>query len=306
VCKRLQLRDYPALELLLVWLWAYASYTLALGMHLSGVMALFVCGLVLRHYNWHNLSVPCKTLTRYGFHALGLFCEMAVFVYLGVTLAFSLTPAFNLRWTVSGCIVTFLLVWVARALYVFPLSWLANLRRRRPLTGPMQCIVFAGGLRGAVSFALALNVQGPHADVMVTSCLCVVVATSLLGGASMDKVVRHCSMRMRQQHSLLPSSDNPRPDEDNDADADACEGGEGAWSGGDSGEASPVGVGAGAGAAEGGVFTIEEGAAVMETSAMNKVLAQAQWGSLNQVWDTFDAGVMRGIFGGPGGKQQDK
>jgi len=196
--KHLELHDYPHFEFLLICLFAYTSYTLALVMQLSGVMSLFVCGAVLGHYNWHNISAPSKTSTKFGFKAFSVACEMAVFVYLGITFSFSLTPSFHFRWSLLGCVLTFFLVWLGRAAFVFPLSWLANIfiRPQQPLTWPMQVIIFASGLRGAVSFALALNIHGEHYDVMITTTLAIVIFTSLVCGSFTDRVIRHYSSQM--------------------------------------------------------------------------------------------------------------
>ena len=198
VFKNLDLHDYPHFEFLLICLFAYTAYTLALVMQLSGVMSLFVCGVVLGHYNWHNISTPSKTSTKFGFKAFSVACEMAVFVYLGITFTFSLTPHFHFRWSLPGCIVAFILVWLGRASFVFPMSWLANtFVRAQPLTWPMQVIIFVSGLRGAVSFALALNIHGEHFDVMITTTLAIVIITSLVCGSFTDRIIRHYSAQIK-------------------------------------------------------------------------------------------------------------
>lgn len=211
--KELELEDYPHFEFVFVLLFAYSSYVLALVMQLSGVMSLFACGAVLGHYNWYNISLPSRTSTKFGFKAFAVACEMVVFVYLGLTFSLSLSPSLQYRWSILGCVVTFFLVWLGRAAFVFPLSFLANfqLPQSSQITFPMQVIILAGGLRGAVSFALALNLHGEHYGVMVTTCLAIIIFTTLVCGSVTDRVVLSMSKRIAAESlpHKLPSA-SPR------------------------------------------------------------------------------------------------
>lgn len=49
--KHSLLRDYPSYEIGLLFLFAYSSYAFAEAIELSGIMALFFCGIVMAHYN---------------------------------------------------------------------------------------------------------------------------------------------------------------------------------------------------------------------------------------------------------------
>ena len=56
IYKNTSIRDIPKLESTLLFLFCYCCYATAEAMGLSGIMALFFNGLVLSHYNSHNLS----------------------------------------------------------------------------------------------------------------------------------------------------------------------------------------------------------------------------------------------------------
>jgi len=191
--RRLGLQDFPHFEFILVLMFAYASYVLALVLQLSGVVSIFVCGAVLARYNWYNLSLPTRTSTRFGFRAFSTFAELLVFLYLGLSFAVSIGPTLHTRWSLPACFIVLVLVILSRAFVVFPLLSLWNWASgtNKPFTFPMQMIVLCGGLRGAISFALALNMHGPHYHVMVTTTLFIVATTSLLGGAFTDKIVTY-------------------------------------------------------------------------------------------------------------------
>ena len=46
----------------MLFLFAYGSYALGESVELSGIMALFFCGIVLAHYNSYNLSKTSQVL----------------------------------------------------------------------------------------------------------------------------------------------------------------------------------------------------------------------------------------------------
>jgi hypothetical protein len=99
--KKNDLSKLPAYEYLLTFLFAYASYCASEIVGLSGIMALFFCGIVLSHYNYYNLSPIAKSSMKHIFHAMTLVAETFLFAYLGITAAVSLEPHFNLQWSLS-------------------------------------------------------------------------------------------------------------------------------------------------------------------------------------------------------------
>jgi NhaP-type Na+/H+ or K+/H+ antiporter len=86
---------------------------------------------------------------------------------------------------------------LSRAVQVFPISFLLNLCRpaatKIPL--PMQVCIWFAGLRGAIAFALSLQVPTPGAPYIVSSTLVVVIFTSLVCGALTEPLLRKMGMR---------------------------------------------------------------------------------------------------------------
>ena len=77
---------------------------------------------------------------------------------------------------------------LGRACNIFPLSILLNYFREHKITKKMQFVMWFSGLRGAIAFALALNLDLPEETrhVIVTSTLILVLFTTLvLGGSTM-------------------------------------------------------------------------------------------------------------------------
>uniref|UniRef100_A0A7S0WVD7 Cation/H+ exchanger transmembrane domain-containing protein n=1 Tax=Pyramimonas obovata TaxID=1411642 RepID=A0A7S0WVD7_9CHLO len=77
---------------------------------------------------------------------------------------------------------------LARAANIFPLATFVNSKRRHKITFNMQVMQWACGLRGAIAYALAINMpRGPQPEsrAFETATLMIVVVTTLvLGGAT--------------------------------------------------------------------------------------------------------------------------
>jgi len=187
--KKNDLSKLPAYEYLLTFLFAYASYCASEIVGLSGIMALFFCGIVLSHYNYYNLSPIAKSSMKHIFHAMTLVAETFLFAYLGITAAVSLEPHFNLQWSLSLIFWTIILCFISRALNIFPFSYLANLRRRQKVTRSMQIVMWFAGLRGAIAFALALSMTTPSRSVIVTTTLVVVFFTTFVCGGLTERLL---------------------------------------------------------------------------------------------------------------------
>lgn len=84
--KNTSIRDYPTYEIGLLFLFAYGSYALAEAVELSGIMALFFCGIVLAHYNSYNLSETAQVGAEVIFQSLAHVAETFVFLYMGMGL----------------------------------------------------------------------------------------------------------------------------------------------------------------------------------------------------------------------------
>ena len=93
---------------------------------------------------------------------------------------------------------------LGRACNIFPLSMLLNYFREHKITKKMQFIMWFSGLRGAIAFALSLNLQidNETRHVIVTSTLILVLFTTLvLGGSTLPimKMLNADKTNRRQQ-----------------------------------------------------------------------------------------------------------
>ncbi|KAI0225186.1 monovalent cation:H+ antiporter, CPA1 (nhx1) [Massospora cicadina] len=182
ILKFTSLHQFNSLESCLVMLLAYATYFLSNTVHLSGIVSLLFCSIVLKHYAFINLSASSQRTTKVMFHILAQLSENFCFIYLGITLFTAPKEDYNL----ILILLTLIIVCVSRFCSIFPLSKLINYVMRRFYHNPSdaiprsyQLMLFWAGLRGAVSFALAMEMESPNASLMRSTILIVVVLTVL-------------------------------------------------------------------------------------------------------------------------------
>lgn len=183
VLKHVDLYYNPSLEFALMLCFVYIPYALAEGIHLSGIMSILFCGIVMSQYTHYNLSPVTQITMQQTMRTLAFVCESCVFAYLGLAI-FSFPHTFELALTVWSII----FILAGRALNIFPLAALCNRFRTHQITNKMMVIMWFSGLRGAIAYALSLHLEFKEdtRKVLVTTTLVVVLFTTIvLGGGTM-------------------------------------------------------------------------------------------------------------------------
>ncbi|KAH8323298.1 hypothetical protein KR067_004805 [Drosophila pandora] len=182
--KHIDLRKHPSLEFAMMLMFTYAPYVLAEGIHLSGIMAILFCGIVMSHYTHFNLSTVTQITMQQTMRTLAFIAETCVFAYLGLAI-FSFKHQVELSfviWAIVLCL-------IGRACNIFPLAFLVNKFREHKINNKMQFIMWFSGLRGAISYALSLHLNLDSQEkrhVIITTTLIIVLFTTLvLGGSTM-------------------------------------------------------------------------------------------------------------------------
>jgi CPA1 family monovalent cation:H+ antiporter len=166
-------QDAP-LEILATLVIAYGSYVAADILHVSGIVAVVVAGIVVARYGTNAGSLHGPQLL--GFWSLLAFVLNAMlFILVGAAL-----PAWQLL-PVAGLIgLAFLIMLVTRAVPVYGLLGVAALRPP-PIPWAWRHLTVWAGLRGALSVALALSVaEVSGVDARVSLVAYGVVLLSLL------------------------------------------------------------------------------------------------------------------------------
>uniref|UniRef100_K3WWX9 Sodium/hydrogen exchanger n=1 Tax=Globisporangium ultimum (strain ATCC 200006 / CBS 805.95 / DAOM BR144) TaxID=431595 RepID=K3WWX9_GLOUD len=175
------LRQHQAYEISILLLFAYASYLAGEFFHLSGHLAVFFSGAFIRHYHMYSISHASATSFRHLLTTMSFLSENFIFIYLGVSI-FAYSGSFEWEW--RFILVSFAVCLVARALMTFPLCYVANLWRSHAIPFKYMFVIWYSGLRGAVAFALSLNVKSVsgsnHAAIIRSATIFTVLTTTIL------------------------------------------------------------------------------------------------------------------------------
>ena len=205
VLKQIDLYTNPSLEFALMLCFIYTPYALAEGVHLSGIMAILFCGVVMSHYTHYNMSPITQITMQQTMRTLAFVCESSIFIYLGLGIF-----SFPHRVEMSLVVWSLVLILIGRALNIFPLSLLCNKFRSHQITKKMMVIMWFSGLRGAIAYALSLHLEFEDQEtrkVLVTTTLIVVLFTTIvLGGGTMPLMKVNCSGKIDYylMHILVP------------------------------------------------------------------------------------------------------
>jgi len=134
---------------------AYGAFWLAEVMHVSGVIATVMAGLLIGNYG-RSLSMSPKTTETVEtfFESIDFLINSFLFILIGLELREIFTIVTINPWTLIGVAIMAMLVGRAAVVYIF--YWVLNqVGRKRPKA--WKHILFWGGLRGSIPIALLLH-----------------------------------------------------------------------------------------------------------------------------------------------------
>ncbi|MEP6945597.1 MAG: Na+/H+ antiporter [Acidobacteriota bacterium] len=143
--------DY-LIETMLTTVLAFGTYLVAERFHVSGVLAVVAAGIVTGNVGLKGMSPTTRIVLFNFWEFLAFVANSLVFLLIGLDV--------NLRELWSNIIpimFALLAVLLSRALVVYGLTALANLRLTDKVPLAYRHVLFWGGLRGAISLALALS-----------------------------------------------------------------------------------------------------------------------------------------------------
>ncbi len=162
------------LEIMITLVVAYGAYLAADVVHASGVVSVVAAGIVVARYG--NRTDRLKGTQLLGFWNLLAFVLNAI-LFLAVGLALPTTRLIAVGGLALGA---YVIMFAARALPVYALLGLADFRGSS-IPWSWRHMTFWGGIRGALSVALALSVAGyPQVNPLVSVLAYGMVVLSLL------------------------------------------------------------------------------------------------------------------------------
>ena len=197
--KHVRPPEAPIFELTMFLVFAYSSYLLAELIECTGIISIFFCGVAMAHYAYDNMSKVTLLAGKVVLRSLASMCDAFIFIYIGLGLV-----AFGKEQTQynPGFIMAALFSILVSRTHVYVVANVWNLYSKtthnppRLIPGKHQVFLWYCGLRGAVSFSLAVqvlsyeNVAADIRSLIFGTTMMVVVVTVILMGGFTPRVLR--------------------------------------------------------------------------------------------------------------------
>ena len=189
-----RIRD-PLVETTLTTVLAFGSYLVAEYFHVSGVLAVVAAGIINGNAGPSGMSATTRLVIFNFWEYAAFIANSFIFLLIGLTFDLAVMVA---NW--QAIIWAILAALAARAASIYGFSFWG-----REIPGNWKHVLFWGGLRGAITLALALSLPetGPLAPVRGTlqaMAFGVVLFTLLAQGASTDWLVKKLKLVQRSQY----------------------------------------------------------------------------------------------------------
>ncbi len=179
----------------------FVAYLAAEAIHLSGVLAVVVTGLIIGHKRHLVQSASSRVFERTNWRTIEFMLENTVFLLIGLQVRQILLAAgdssLSLTEIVWPCALVTLTVVVLRPVWIFPATYLPRLipaiRAKDPFpVWTYPAAISWAGMRGVVTLAAAfiLPVDTPERELLILIALVVVGATLLIQGATLPLLLR--------------------------------------------------------------------------------------------------------------------
>jgi CPA1 family monovalent cation:H+ antiporter len=187
---------------------AFGAFIVAEELHVSGVLSVVAAGIFVGNIGTQNTS-PTTKITLESFWEFAAFVvNSMVFLLIGLE-----ADLRQIQPNLALIIVAILAVLLSRTVVVYGLTWLHGLfDRPGRISVPYRHIMFWGGLRGAISLALALSLTGSIFDDVVVAELQlmtfgVVLFTLLVQGTTIAPLLKRFGLTALpdQQHKQYRS-----------------------------------------------------------------------------------------------------
>ncbi len=183
--------DDHLIEITLSTIVAYGAYLLAEQFHFSGVLAVVFAGMLIGNRSSRNMSPTTRMMLANFWEYIAFLVNSLIFILIGMQVVFpSLGNAIYLL-----VFVVVVVVLISRAVTVYGLSFVSKLLGSK-LNLSYQHVLFWGGLRGAVSLALALSLSHnvPNRDIILSLTFAVVLFTLLVQATTIGPLMHRLGL----------------------------------------------------------------------------------------------------------------
>lgn len=184
---------------------AYGSYLIAENYHVSGVLAVVAAGLLSGNVGLTRIS-PTTNISLFNFWEYGAFLANS-FTFLLIGLVIDLQKIFE---NIVPILLAIIIVLAARAVVIYGFSYL---NQKQMINLRSVFVLYWGGLRGAISLALALSLPaslGQNQVLMQEMAFGVVLFTLIIQGTTMEPVVKRLGLTQNSPAQIAYQSRQAR------------------------------------------------------------------------------------------------
>ena len=184
----------------LTTLLAFGSYLAAEWLHVSGVLAVVIAGLLAGNVGLASATPTTKIMLFNLWDYVGFLANSLVFLLIGLEV--DLTELWSNLGPISVAVGAVL---IGRGVVVYGMPLIARVRRRRPrLPLSWRHVLFWGGLRGAISLALALSLPARliERDLLVSMTFGVLLFSLLVQGTTIQFLLDRTGLTERLPHRV--------------------------------------------------------------------------------------------------------
>ena len=198
------IKGHVVKEVFLIILIGYLSYIIGEALELSAIMSLFVCGVTMSHYTFHNVSKEAQAGSVVSINTLGHATEAFLFIYLGLGIFTIDQETFQLSATLY-IVIGSLFAWAFSVL--IPIGIYAAIKKFQiSINFKQLCIIwFSGLIWGAIAFALSLTIQenfAPHWEQLISITLITVLMTTIVLGGLMGAFAKLIGLKMENPNDI--------------------------------------------------------------------------------------------------------
>ncbi|KAL4429124.1 hypothetical protein ABPG74_015152 [Tetrahymena malaccensis] len=175
----------------------YLSYCLGEIAGVSSVISMLASGIVMNHYMKHNMDEESLKTTTVTISTISSITESILFIYLGLSSWSYIGDKSKISY--SFILLGFLITLIARfgCIYVTSLIAIVLTKRKWGLNKYELLIIwFSGLIRGAVAFALIINVENQLNPVITSTILFIVFFTTIILGGFMQSFIKKTTETM--------------------------------------------------------------------------------------------------------------
>jgi len=183
------------IEVTLTFVLAFGVSLFAEMIHLSGIIAVVVAGLVIGNYGRiFSMSEKTRDTVETFWESIDFLINSLVFLMIGIELqVVTLADLEHLWRPIAWGLVAVLL---ARFVVVYPMIFFVNRFRQESISLAVTHVLFWGGLKGSIPIALVVGLAPdfPHRGLFLTTAFGIVLTTLVVQGLTMKPLLKRLGL----------------------------------------------------------------------------------------------------------------